>query len=367
MYYVKKIVKYLSGVIFFILGFGLLDYYKLLTIDFLSVLKGVNVNIIWATFIIVSLPFFREFLPLLHKMIIRFFNIVEKKLFSDGMRLHFYKLKLRRRRFIRRFQFLRECCNPTLVLLPIWLVFIIILHIFTEKEYVVLFDEAKFSFFSSVILVCAVSIRDKITNYKSNLQEQFELYTDLMCSLEKMIWKIVKYNFPYYEEEYWSVNWCYTNERFRKIKDYIASDEKIFPIEILKEELEDLKNILESIKRLVITDKIETNERRLSVFVNDCFGKINLLKDLGQCDKKELEELCDNLYWRVLKPIRFPWRRDADLDIKIYTILLNKLYSKKDDDIYIDYYKRLLVDDDYEASYPKPIKKVKIKKCKSRD
>lgn len=113
MYYIKKILKYLSGVLFLVLGIVLLNYYKIVTITFLQVLKDVNVNIIWVIFIIVSLPLLKELLPLLHKIVIRFFNIVEKLLFTDGMRLCFYKLKLSRRRFIRRFEFLLNTCKPT--------------------------------------------------------------------------------------------------------------------------------------------------------------------------------------------------------------------------------------------------------------
>ena len=365
MFKTKRFLKHLCGVLFLILGVILFVYYKPLSKDALALLNDTNMKITLLVFIVVSLPFVKAFFSKLHRIIIKVFNLVEKMLFTDDLKIMFYKMKLHRRRFIRRFKILWECCKPTLILIPVWLFFIIIFHFLTKKDYLVLLDEAKFSFFSSVILVCVITIRDKVTNYKSNIQKQFELYIELMHSLEKMMWKVVKYNFPYYEDGYWCINWCYTNERFNKIHKYIVSDEKSISIKFIKEEIEELKNILESIKRFAVAKKIDTNENNLIMFIDDCSKKINLLNNLEQCDKKEIDELFSSIYWRVLKPIRFPWRRDTDLDVKIYTILLNRLNAKKDDDIYMDHYKRLLVDDNYEASYPKPIRKIKIKKHKS--
>lgn len=365
MYKVKRFLTYLSGFLFFLLGIVLFVYYKPINIDIVLLFKNINIKILWCVFGVASLPFIKALLSKLHILIIRFFNLIEKLLFTDDLRLIFYKLKLHRRRLIRRLRFLIDCCKPTLVLVPLWIVFIIILYYFTEKDYLVLFEEAKFSIFSSVVLVCAVTIRDTITSYKANLQKQFELYKELMHSLEKMIWKVVKYNFPHYEDGYWNINWCYTDERFHKIHKYIITDKGIIQIKFIKEEIEELKNILESIKRFTVTKKANANEEYLVTFIDDCLKKINLLNNSEQCDKKEIDELFNSIYWRVLKPIRFPWRRDTDLDVKIYTILLNRLNAKKDDDIYMDHYKRLLVDDNYEASYPKPIRKIKIKKHKS--
>ena len=61
---------------------------------------------------------------------------------------------------------------------------IIIFHFLTKKDYLVLLDEAKFSFFSSVILVCVITIRDKVTNYKSNIQKQFDDATKRIKKIE---------------------------------------------------------------------------------------------------------------------------------------------------------------------------------------
>lgn len=229
-----------------------------------------------------------------------------------------------------------------------------------------LLDESKFSLFSSIIIACAVTVRDAYYRNKKILNEQFELYKDFMYSVEKMLYSVIKYNYPNYDNDE-AFHWCYTNERFRKIQNCIVYGKRTIPTSLLKEDLEKLKSELETIKRLLSLGRIITDEVVIDYFIDDTLKELNYIRNLENCDKNKLSELCDSLYWWVLEPIRYPWRRDIDLDVKINTILLNKLQAKKsDDDVYFNYYKRLLVDDNYKTSYPKPIVKVKIKKRKTR-
>lgn len=363
MYLIKRLFTYLNGFLFLALGIVLFVYYKPINIDLVSLLKNTNIKILWYVFLVVSLPFIKAFLSKLHILIIRIFNLIEKLLFTDGLKLIFYKLKLHRRRFIRRVKFLWKSCKPTLLLLPLWICFIVVLAVFTEKTFLDLLYESKFTLFSSIIIASAITVRDAYYKNKKNLYEQFEIYKDFMYALEDFINKIVKQNYPYYDDS--NVYWCYTDERFKKAEKFIIFGKRTIATSLIKENLEDLKAILETIKKRITINEIITNEDILVYLIDNALKKINSMKNSDNCDKKELNELCDDLYWWVLRSIRFPWRRDNDLDVKINTIRLTKLNAKKDDDdIQMNHYKRLLVDEHYCATYPKDIVKVKVQKTK---
>lgn len=359
MFLIKKLFTYLSGLLFLALGIVLFVYYKPIDIGIVSLLKNINIKILWCAFWVASLPFVKALLSKLHILIIRFFDLIEKLLFTDALKLIFYKLKLHRRRFIRSVKFSWKSCKPTLLLLPLWICFIVVLAVFTEKTFLELLYESKFTLFSSIIIASAITVRDDYYKNKKKLYEQFEIYKDFMYALEDFINIIVKQNYPYYDDS--NVHWCYTDERFKKAEGFIIYGKRTIATSLIKENLEDLKAILETIKKRITINEIITNEDMLVYFIDNALKKINSIKTSDYYDKKELSELCDDLYWFVLRSIRFPWRRDIDLDVKIHTILLNKFSAKKGD-IYIDHYKRLLIDEDYCASYPKDIVKVKVKK-----
>lgn len=351
MYYIKKVVKYLSGIAFFILGFILLCYYEIFTIDLLAILERINVKIMWIVFIVFSLPFIKECLSALHELIIRFFGIIEKMLFTDGLRLIFYKLKLHRRRLLRRFYLLVEWCNSIYFLGPLWLIFIIILHFFTGKEYIVLFDEAKFSFFSSVILVCIVTIRDRIIDYKEKLHEQYDLYTDFWYHFEIFIYDIIVNNSPSNSFDLTGSWWCFTDERYNRISECIEVGSNDMNTTVIRDDLGELNRILHKVKKMLSSDSLLCDTYNLSEYVENCFEIIRCIQKKDDISKSELHEFCDIMY-RVLRRLRYPWRRDMDLDRKISKILMKRSFSLEYDDIDISIYDLVLADEDYDTEYP---------------
>lgn len=368
MYKFKKITEYSSGILAIVLEIVLFNHYSQ-TIDFIESTQ--NINMIWIVFVLCFIWFFRFFCIIVYRFCINIYyrflcdkipNIIEKILFTDNLKLYFYKLKLHIRRCVRRFVFLKKASMPTFWLIPLWGAFIVILIILTHKSFWELIDECKFTLFSSIVVTCAISVRDAYYRNKDILNEQFEIYIWLMYSLENTISKVVKQNYPHYTDAYCS-NWCYTDNRFRGIQTYIVSGKKMLPTVTLYNELEELKKVLEKAKKLIAVDRIITNEERILSYINDVLKRIDTIKNTEQCDKRELGDFCCDVYWLVLNHIRFPWRRDIDLDIKINKILLKKQQEKGKDKIKVNYYKHLLVDEDFDTTYPQHV--VKVRKTKS--
>ncbi len=264
------------------------------------------------------------------------------------------------KRSVRRLAFIVKNIKNTLLLLPVWLAFITILWLVTNDGFFELINQAKFSIFTSIILVCVSALRRAISSYKQDLFDQHAMYCELMHEAESLTGIVIRKINGVNEEDFEIQSYFYTDGRFEQLCEFLKDikKDKLVYVDSVVDNLKDIDTCVKTIYKACRGSDIyfyENIEKWFSAY-KAIYSRIFEKRSLN---KEDFIFLIENLY-DMVSFLRSIWRRDLDIDTEIAWALYNECDDKDD----LDYYLRLLIDDDFKNEYPvatKKIIKVKIR------
>ncbi len=244
----------------------------------------------------------------------RFFRLIKFKIL-----ILILKTKLHLIRIIRNIGFVMKSLFSALSVTPFWATFIIVLAGINKANDIVYYlNEAKYSIFTSVVLVGVTSVASAINRKRKNLIDQFGLCTDLTDSANEYARELAI--FLNINHKSFSPTPFSTEEEFEKMKKCFCKSRVVFSkstyelryqIEIVDRSLSLIASRINKNEIYSIQDEKETYS----------FAKMSLLRVKHSINSKkiDIEEIIMSLelLYDLIDDIRYPWRRDAEIDQKI--------------------------------------------------
>lgn len=262
--------------------------------------------------------------------------------FTDSFIVMWLETRLFFRRRIRRFRILFSMSDLLMYffILLIWMVFVLISNrvypfIFGHNERLIeSIWNLKNSIFSSVVLAFFINSYNRILTYKNKIRKQHYMYVDAMDDFEE----IVK---PFFDDGIQCSFHPFYNQNCFDITKNAVGKNTVF-IENTSERL----IVLDCIQQQLF--QIEKEIKNGNVIITDDIMTLNWIDNAKKCLKAEilrennekLLELCFVLFM-ILENLRYPWRRDADIE-KMIIFTLRKNNEKE---IRSNFYIRMMLPD----------------------
>lgn len=231
--------------------------------------------------------------------------------FWHGMRYCLLSISLYIKRTFRRLKKVTAFVLPSILILPVWTAFFLILMIIEKQSFIYYVDQCKYSIFSSVVIAAIVRLQSECSEYKKNLRTQHEKYVSLMHDTESL----VDYIFECAKARPIEIprRSLYTLERYRKMNDALKNISGLAAISETK-----LKHLVS----LVVDDinaLISLNNRgalqisgEMDYQLDRTVRKIKELQsELAEhtVDLSTVNDTIGELFF-VIDELRYPWRRD---------------------------------------------------------
>lgn len=218
-------------------------------------------------------------------------------------------------RIFRNVRFVIKSLLPVLCIIPFWIAFIVILSRIGSKDILFYLNEAKYSIFTSVVLVGATSTASAINRKRKNLTGQYNLYMDLnFCAVEyaRQLMNLTNQSF---DGDYFYL--FHTKETFEKLENTICNASADFSNSTheLQYQIEIVDRVLNLISATINKDEMLFIDKN----TNSCLASREaLLKIKHSVDSKniDVEDIRISLQYlyNLIEEIRYPWRRDSKID-----------------------------------------------------
>lgn len=241
--------------------------------------------------------------------------------FMHWLKYQILNIKLLWRRGCRNAKNMLKFFSPALSIVPVWLLFLFILDLLSKSHtFLDYLQEAKFSIFTSVILVGTNNMIDRMKKRHAGFLEQFEIYTELMCASENLTRILYGGICPH--RKYIMSSPFFTKERTRETLNIFNEVSRI-KIEDEKELLSNIEWLSKCLKQLNRSYKVSylcviCDKTRLTTMIESCEETICQIKRHISGDDDSTIYIVSflNTLSGLIEELRFPWRRDEDINKK---------------------------------------------------
>lgn len=274
------------------------------------------------------------------------YNGIEYDLkFITYLKVQLLKLILIAIRLIRGILRLTKSLLPVIPVMLFWALFIWLLSYHNqvpEQNFLFYLKEAKYSIFTSVILVSVTNIISTFKKHKKILREQYYYYYNLMDysdNFVELISKNINSDVEIFKYSFFTI------DRHYKIRK-ILENEIIHQFENSNEIISTLDLISNYIRDIELASKNQALETKNDIatcirWCKDALSKFRTTVINNEPDNDKTKWLVIHLY-DLIEHIRYPWRRDEKIDSLIKNIIADDLGY-----IEINTTLRLFVDKDY--------------------